>query len=288
MNGRSKAQERSSGGTGCVDPGALAVLTQPGLCSAVNSRIEAFAGCIEYVVHQCEAQRGHIAHAKAYEGSGVVRKGNSACCDMGAGASRDSHQNKTGHQSRYIAVCPDPVPPGLRSIKDRHQAMGISTRTGARERQPEIARSSDRGGPSEVASGSQGLQGPTPQAEKNKKGYPATGQCVRRLSRHGTTGGRKSGVNRPIVPPRDKIGCFWAFHCPATGHLFKEAICTGFLTGHKYGVKEAMAVGNSRLNHGRLAAKRGRDPPAFSSWPMKLESTTKKRIFKNGYAKTSQ
>lgn len=230
MNVRLKSKEKPSRSSWCMDTGSASVLAEPGLRSAIPSCVKAVARCVGDAVNQCQTQRGHIAHTQAHGGERLERSRNIVGSHIRTGGKRPAYQDQTGHKGGHFAVRPYPVSLGLRPVEDRHPAIRLSTRAGARSWQSIASRPAIRGYASQVEASAKVCQRTTTQAHQNENGYPATGQLQRRLSPHGTSEGQKSRINRLIVPPGDKNGCFWAFYCPATGHLFKEAICTGFLS----------------------------------------------------------
>lgn len=63
---------------------------------------------------------------------------------------------------------------------------------------------------------------------KIKNGTPATGRFSLKTSRHGTNDARKFLEIGHFVPPRDETPCFSGSKRPATGHLYRYAICRQF------------------------------------------------------------
>lgn len=120
-------------------------------------------------------------------------------------------------KARLQSVCHDPVPARLRPEKAR-RAAGFIPADGLHGSRIDPCKSADRDPAGTLAEG-----------QKIKNGSPATEQSPRGLFRHGTKSLEENAEIADFVPPRNKTPCFSGGLCSATGHLYRLAICRGFL-----------------------------------------------------------
>lgn len=212
-----KTRDRRNGYLDSLSSGVFAV---KGVRGTVTAGGKAFARRVGATWPERHAQRRFVTSAQGHGGTRVDKPFKPRRSGSGTTGAWTTRSDPAGIASRLQSIRGHFVSAELQLDEGRRKAGDIqANRLYGRRR---ITRQSTHGSKSgEVA---------TP--EKNANGSPATGRSTPKTYRHGTNQAHENRGIADFVPPRDKTPCFWVWLRPATGHLYRFAICTG-LTGKR-------------------------------------------------------
>lgn len=178
----------------------------------VTAGRQATAGCSGLAWPKCHQKRGYKPRPKGNGRSRMVKPIQPWRSRSGAIAIRPTSPNPARLKNGLQSVRLHAVPAGLRLGKAGCET-GLLPNHGLHAT-GHAGKTSDGCESSRVAKG-----------QKNENGSPATGQSSPSSSRHGTEQPKQWAINSYFVPPRDKTPCFSESLRPATGHLYRLAIC---------------------------------------------------------------
>ena len=224
MNGPRQTQKRHSGFR--VMAAATARLrAKQSVCRTIATRCEAVIRRARDAWPEWIGQRRHIDYSEADDGARMAWQAITELRSPRTGRGKSSLPNPTRFAARLFALGADLVSTRLRSIK-----AGCSPRLLLDDRLDE-----GRDGRGQAERGEAGAVEASP---KNNFGSPATGRSFKDRPAMGRSAKRETPENAHFVPPRDKTPLFLMFERPATGHLYRLAICRTLSESLFFDVKE--------------------------------------------------